>query len=254
MNNIDLMNEDCLQGLKKLDTDSVDLIVTSPPYFNARDYANYETYEDYLEFIKEVFTECLRVLKKGRMLCLNLSCVIQARQSRQHESVRFPIPYDVCSILTREVGYKFIDDIIWEKPESSAKNRNGNFFRNRKPLAYKPNIVTEQILVLQKPSDKLIDNILAKNKQRVSESLVLGEYERTNVWKIRPVKNKKHPAVFPIELPEKLISYYSFKHDLILDPFSGLGTTGQACKNLERFYLGFEQHENYFNLSTSLLL
>ena len=103
-----------------------------------------------------------------------------------------------------EIGFEFLEDIIWMKPDGSAPNRNGGFYRHRKPIAYKPNIVTEYILVFKKPAPFLIDKVI-KN-----ESLVADGYERTNVWQFNPDTSNWHPAPFPEALAERVIKYYSF--------------------------------------------
>ena len=107
------------------------------------------------------------------------------------------------------------------KPSGSVFNRNGGFFRNRQPLTYKPNCVNEYIFVFQKPCDFLIDKIIKEYKYKdvYIESLVSDNYEKTNIWKINPETKSKHPAPFPLKLSDNLIRYYSYKNDIILDPF-----------------------------------
>src|SRR5699024_5123516 len=104
-------------------------------------------------------------------------------------------------------------------------------------------------LVFQKPSKHLIDKTLKDNKEKVDESLVLGDYEKTSVWDIKPKKDKRHSAVFPLEIPNKIIQYYSFVDDTILDPFMGSGTTAIACMNTERNFIGFELDKTYYEKS-----
>ena len=79
-------------------------------------------------------------------------------------------------------------------------------------------------------------------------SKVVGNYERSNVWKINPKTNSKHPAPYPIELSDKIVSYYSFVGDIIIDPFFGSGTTGLSCKKYNRKCIGFEIHKEYIEL------
>ena len=243
-----IYNLDCMEGMSYMDDESVDLVLTSPPYFNAREYSQWDTYEDYLNDMVEVFRESTRVLKEGRMLIINVSPVLEKRKSRSHESKRYPIPFDLVYLLTRELDLLFIEDIIWKKPEGASYNRNGGFFRHRKPVAYKPNIVTEYVLVFRKKSNKLIDHILRKS-ETLEDSLVLGEYEKTNVWEISPARSKEHPAIFPEELSDKCILYYSFKDDIVLDMFMGSGTTAVSCIKNNRGYIGFERDLDYYSSS-----
>ena len=187
----------------------------------------------------------------GRFCAVNLSVVIEPRVKRHAESTRYPIPFHFVSLMT-ELGWRFIEDIVWVKPEGAVSNRNGGFFRHRKPLAYKPNTVTEYIFVFQKPCTFLIDKMI---KDVGADSLVLGEYDRTNVWEFSPeTKLKEHSAPYPIELPTKLIRYYSFVDDVVFDPFMGSNTTGLAANNLNRKYIGIERDEKYFKLSCDRVL
>ena len=232
--------------IKYVPDGSIHLTFTSPPYYNARDYSIYQSYEQYLEFLEKVFKEIYRVTKEGRFFILNTSPIIIPRVSRQHASRRYPIPYDIHPLLVR-MGWEFIDDIVWVKPEASVKNRNAGFLQHRKPLAYKPNARTEMIMVYRKKTDKLIDwNIRQYDKKIVEESKVIGNYETSNVWKIDPVFDRIHSAVFPIELCKRVIKFYSFKEDLVFDPFAGSGTLGKAAQILGRHFFLTEINPKYF--------
>lgn len=250
-----IYNMDCLDGMNKMEHNSMDICITSPPYYNAKDYSQWNTYQEYLDDMMEVFKKIFDVLKSGRMCCVNISTVIQPRKSRNSESKRIPIPFHYVNML-EQIGFKFLEDIIWVKPEGSSKNRGGRFFQDRQPLQYKPNVVNEYILVFQKPTNGLIDKILKKYKSLgdvYDRSLILGDYERTNIWFVNPQTKSKHPAPFPLEIPEKLIRYYSFENDNVIDPFIGSGTTAVACKNTNRNYIGFELNEDYFNMANKRL-
>jgi DNA modification methylase len=248
-----IINEDCLSGLKKIVDPCIDLTWTSPPYYNAKAYSEWPTYEDYLEFLKNVFLEIFRITKDGRMCVVNLSPVIVARESRAHESKRLAIPFHFFAIM-EEMGWKYIDDIVWVKPEGAAINRNGGFFQHRKPVAYKPNLVSETIFVFQKPANFLIDKIVRSyDKETLEKSLVNEEYERSNVWLINPETKSKHLAPYPEKLSDNIVKYYSFYGDLVLDPFLGSGTTLVSCKKLGRKGLGYEIHEEYVVMSEKRL-
>ena len=250
---LEIINEDCLIGLRNMNEVCVDLTWTSPPYYNAKSYSEWETYQDYLDFLEKVFSEIYRITKDGRMCVVNLSPVIVQRESRAHESKRLAIPFHFFSIMEK-IGWKYIDDIVWVKPEGAAINRNGGFFQHRKPVAYKPNLVSETILVFQKPANFLIDKIVRSYKDEVlKKSLVLEEYERSNVWLINPETKSKHLAPYPEKLSDNIIKYYSFYGDLILDPFLGSGTTLVSCKKYGRNGIGFEIHEEYVNMSKNRL-
>lgn len=231
--------------LKTIPAESVHLTFTSPPYYNARDYTIFESYEAYLEFLITVFTETHRITKEGRFFVLNTSPVIVPRMSRAHASKRYAIPYDIHPRLT-DIGWEFIDDITWVKPDYAAKNRNGGFFQHRKPLGYKANSVTESVMIYRKKTDKLLDwNMRQYDAETIESSKIVGDYEKTNVWHINPSADKVHPAVFPVELAARVIQFYSFKGDLVFDPFGGSGTVGEAAMALERYFLLCEKEEEY---------
>ena len=238
---------DCLELMNDIRESGVDLIVTSPPYFNAKSYSNWKTYEEYLLWLEGGgFRKAFNLLKDGRMCVVNLSVVIEPRLNRSQESRRLPIPFHFVPLMER-IGYKFLEDIIWVKPEGSAKNRNGGFYQHRQPVQYKPNVVNEYVLVFQKPMVGLIDKIVRSYRGEIKErSLVGDDYERTNVWYINPETKSKHPAPFPVELSNKIISYYSYENDVVLDMFGGSGTSAVSAKNLGRQFIIIEKEEVYY--------
>jgi DNA modification methylase len=243
---------DAEEILHELPAESVDLIFTSPPYYNARpEYTDYLSYEDYLLKMRRILHHAHRVLAEGRFFVMNVSPVLIRRANRNQASQRIAVPFDMHRLFVEE-GYDFIDDIIWEKPEGAgwATGRGRRFAADRNPLQYKPVPVTEYILVYRKHTDKLIDwNIRAHpDKKLVAESKIGDDYERTNIWRIKPAHDPRHPAVFPLELAEKVIRYYSFKGDVVLDPFAGIGTTGKAAAMLGRRFVLIEQNPKYMNI------
>ena len=233
-----IVNDDVVKTLKKVEDESVHLTFTSPPYYNARDYSIYDSYQSYLKFLEKVFAEVFRITKEGRFFVLNTSPIIIPRVGRKYSSKRYPIPYDMHYKLV-SMGWEFIDDIVWLKPEPSVKNRVAGFNLHRKPLAYKPNCITECLMVYRKKSNKLIDWIYKQYPEKtINESKIEDGYDTNNVWKIDPTFDKSHSAVFPIELCDRVIKYYSFKGDLVFDPFAGSGSVGvSAIKNDRHFFL-----------------
>lgn len=242
---VDIRIENCLDTMANIAPESLHLVVTSPPYFNAREYSQYDDYNNYLLKMQEIFAALTPLVAEGRFLAVNSSPIIIPRAKRSESSKRYPIPYDLHQIL-QNLGWEFIDDIVWVKPEPSVKNRIAGFSQHRKPLAYKPNVVTEMVMIYRKKTDKLIDwNIRQYDAGIVAQSLVADGFETNNVWNIAPQRHKIHTAVFPLKLAEKLISYYSFVGDLIYDPFTGSGTTGLAAKKLGRRFIGSEISADY---------
>lgn len=243
---------DSKEILADMPAESVDLIFTSPPYYNARpEYTDYITYEEYLLEMRKVIQQCHRVLVGGRFFVMNASPVLIRRVNRSESSHRIAVPFDIHRIFIEE-GFEFIDDIIWVKPEGAgwATGRGRRFAADRNPLQYKAVPVTEYVLVYRKRSNRLIDWFIRKhpNQEIIKQSKIKDNYEKTNLWKIHPVHSKSHPAVFPVELAEKVIQYYSFKNDVVLDPFAGIGTVGQAATNLCRRFVLIEINKEYVDI------
>jgi DNA modification methylase len=240
------VNGDVLEVLKLIKDESFHLTFTSPPYYNARDYSFYSSYQEYLDFLRNVFKETHRLTKEGRFLIVNSSPVIVPRVSRAHSSKRYPIPFDMHNFLMKD-GWEFVDDIIWQKPEFSVKNRVGGFLQHRKPLAYKPNSITEYLMVYRKKSDRLIDwNLKQYDLETIESSKVEDGFETTNVWRVDTSFDKTHSAVFPKGLCERVLKYYSMKGDLVFDPFGGSGTFGEVAIDNERNYFLTEIDNVYF--------
>ena len=245
-----IINSCCIKGMTAMKNANrkIQLTITSPPYYNVKDYVAYTDYSAYLTTLKTVFTLIHEITDDGRMCCVNLSNILIQRESRNSESSRIPLVFHFVPLM-EGIGWKFIEDIIWVKPEGAAKNRNGGFFQHRQPVAYKPNIINEYIFVFQKPSMYLIDKIVRGYDAVTSlNSKVDDGYERTNVWKINPETKSKHPAPYPETLVENLIRYYSFCGDLVLDPFIGSGTTAVSSYKLNRKSIGFEIHKEYIDM------
>jgi DNA modification methylase len=243
---------DSQETLADLPAESVDLVFTSPPYYNARpDYMDYVTYEEYLLVIRKVIQQCHRLLAEGRFFVMNVSPVLVRRASRSEASKRLAVPFDMHRLFVEE-GFDFIDDIIWEKPSGAgwATGRGRRFAADRNPLQYKAVPVTEYVLVYRKATDRLIDwNIRQHHDQAaVERSKIVGDYEQTNIWKIGPSHSKEHPAVFPTELAERVVRYYSCEGDVVLDPFAGIGTTGRAAAALGRRFVMAESDPGFVDV------
>lgn len=243
---------DAVNVLDEFPPDTAQLIITSPPYFNAKpQYSEYIDYQEYLDFLRKVVVRCHAILSEGRFFIINASPVLIRRTSRNNSSKRIPIPFDIHRIMDT-TDFEFIDDIIWVKPEGAGWNtgRGRRFAADRQPLQYKPVPVTEYVLVYRKKTNKLIDWNIRKhhNKRLVESSKIKGQYDITNVWHIPPGHHKDHPAIFPDELIRRLIKYYSFEDDLVLDPFAGSGTVGRVAIEMERRFLLIENNPQYFKV------
>ena len=237
-----LLVGDTEQTLSVLPDNSIQLIFTSPPYYNAREYSDYSSYIAYLDKMKSILIALHRVLEDGRFIVINVSPVITKRIGREFESTRYPIHYDFHSILTAS-GFYFVDEIQWIKPEPSVPDRVSGYRQTRKPLSYKPNCITESIMVYRKNADFLLDKNMKRYKgynRHEGE-----EIDTSNCWFIAPSRDKNHPAVFPEELVRRVLKYYSFEGDTVLDCFAGSGTTGKVAKSMNRLPVLCEINRDY---------
>lgn len=247
-----LIQGDAEETLAELPSESVDLVFTSPPYFNARpDYSEYAVYEEYLSKMRKIIQQSHRLLSEGRFFVINVSPVLIRRANRNESSRRIAVPFDLHRLFIDE-GFDFIDDIIWEKPSGAgwATGRGRRFAADRTPLQYKAVPVTEYLLVYRKRTDRLIDWNIRNHpdQEAVQRSKVEDDYERTNIWKVSPSHSKDHPAIFPDELVSRVIKYYSFEGDVVMDPFAGSGTLGRVAHNLKRRFVLSELDPEYVDV------
>ena len=192
----------------------------------------------------------------GKFFIINTSPALIARASRSESSTRIPVPFDIHRIFVEE-GFEFVDDIIWQKPEGAgwATIRGCRFSVDRNPMQYKPLPVTEYVMIYRKKPAVLIDHFIRNHpdQELIQRSKIVGDYEKTNVWRIKATKDKHYAGVLPRELVEKVISYYSFVNDVVLDPFGGIGTTAMAAASLKRRFVAIESAEDYVETMRSEL-
>ncbi len=246
-NNLKIINTDSRHLSKKISKECVHFIVTSPPYWNLRNYGYddqigfKQNYEDYLKDMKKVFKECFKVLKSGRFIAINIGTVVS------NDGMKF-ITGDFVKIC-EDIGFVFRKDIIWHKPKGQTKWQRGatQFSQNPYPLKYNTNINHEFILVFQKGDSLDIDlsNVKRFNKFFVRKNAY-------SVWDIPPVnspkKDEKHVAPFPEEIPRRLITLFSFENEIVLDPFAGCGTTNSVALELGRKTIAVEMSKDYCDL------
>ncbi len=252
------------ETMPELANGSVDLTVTSPPYWNAIDYdahaqdatldkaarKNYrprqaENYADYLQFLKRVFTETLRVTKAGGHCALVIGTVLL-------NGKHVPVPYHVTALM-EEIGWDFHQDIIWAKVTGGVK-RAGATIQNPYPGYYYPNLMLEYILLFRKPGEKkMYAGKTKQEKERDAMELdaVFTRDIANNIWHIAPVPPNQlpHPCPFPEELAYRLIRLFSYTGDLVLDPFAGIGTTLKVARATNRNYVGYELKKEYIKFA-----
>lgn len=176
-----IYNMDCLKGLKLMEDDSVDLIVTSPPYYNAREYSQYENLDEYLNNMREIFNEAKRVLKNYKVMVVNIGDVVGSLNKESKNSSKRKIPLGAYfTIMLEELGLVFIDDIIWDKGEVQSKR---NFVGEPYPHQKYPINCYEHILIFRKfEKDKVKPNCPRCGKNK---SVVNGVVNNTNTYECK---------------------------------------------------------------------
>ena len=222
----------------------VDAVITSPPYYNARDYSQFDSFGEFSAWCASWVGQVFAVVGDGRMVCINCSPVIEARISRSGRSRRWNVPHAITSAC-EATGAWFCEDLTWEKPEGAAINRGQRFYVDRHPMQWRANATTERIICYQKPTTELNDKLIA----RKGGERVVGDYPRGEVWRMNPELATEHPAPFPEVLPFDLTRLYTWPSETTLDPFMGSGTTGVAAMNLQRSFIGIEREPKYFDIA-----
>ncbi|MCX6639102.1 MAG: site-specific DNA-methyltransferase [bacterium] len=215
---------------------SVHLMVTSPPYNVGKDYDEDFTLDEYRAFLKRVWAEVKRVLVPGGRACINV-----ANLGR-----RPYIPLDAFIIADLlDLGFLMRGEILWNKAASSSPSTAwGSWLSAKNPILRD---VHEYILVFSK------DTYSRQSLRRESTISKEGFLEYTkSVWSFpaEPARKIGHPAPFPTELPLRLIQLYTFKGEVVLDPFMGSGQTALAALKTGRGFVGYEVDEGYARLAT----
>jgi len=228
--------------MSELKDNSVHLVVTSPPYYNAPfDYPDlFETYDDFLKLIRNVAIQLRRVLDKGRIACFVCDDTLI-------EGKKYPIVADITKIFIEE-GFKYRDKIIWVKPEGYIRisRRSGVLIQHPYPMYYYPDNLQESILIFQNGDfdySEIPEGKREKSKVDMEEWSE-GKWYLT-IWKITnvlPINNRleKGIAAYPEEIPYRLIKLFSYKGETVLDPFFGSGTTLKVAHELDRKCVGYE--------------
>jgi len=230
------------QAMKELEDNSVHLVVTSPPYYNAPfDYPGlFESYDDFKNLIRNVARELKRVLDQGRIACFVCDDTLI-------EGKKYPVVADITKIFIEE-GFKYRERITWVKPEGYIRisRRSGVLLQHPYPMYYYPDNLQESILIFQNgdfdygriPQEKKEESIVDLDETQ-NEKWYLSVWNITNVL---PFKNRleKGIAAFPEEIPYRLIKLFSYKGEVVLDPFMGSGTTLKVACELGRNCVGYE--------------
>lgn len=233
--NIKLILGDCLEKMKEIPDNNIDLIITSPPYFNLKDYSQWAKYDDYLLDIAKCFKELKRILKQGRHIAWNIQDNIP-NPSKVLGRRYYALMPDTIKIA-QGFGFEWERNIIWNK--NNATQVLFGSYPQPPNMIY--SCVTESICIFRKPGKTDLSNKTEASKVLQKEWNVY----KNNLWHMHPETHSTHPAPFPVELPSRLIKMHSFINDLVLDPYSGSATTAIACILLKRNFIGYEKSKIY---------
>jgi site-specific DNA-methyltransferase (adenine-specific) len=234
--------------MPEIEDQSVQLMVTSPPYWCIKDYSHpgqigfSQSYEEYVNDIKQVLRETYRVLSPGCRAVINIGDQYLRAKDFGRYRVQ-PIPADLI-VGAREIGFDFMGNIIWRKISTTKTSGGGSwmgsiYYPKDGQITYEH----EYIIVLKKPGDWPRPTAQQKEKSELTKE------ERSSwfrgIWEIHPERQEDHVAMFPVEIPFRLIKMYSFHGETVLDPFLGSGTTLKAAQMLGRNGLGYEINERF---------
>lgn len=236
------------RSLNQIKDKSVQLIITSPPYWQLKDYGTEnqigfnDSYEEYINNLNLVWKECNRVLCDGCRLCINIGDQF-ARSVYYGRYKVIPIRTEIIRFC-ESLGMDYMGAIIWQKNTTMNTSGGGAVMGS---FPYPRNgilkIDYEFILIFKK-----LGNAPKPTKQQKEQSVMTKEEWReyfSSHWNFNGVKQMGHIAMFPEELPKRLIKMFSFVGETVLDPFAGSGTTSLAAKNLGRNSVGYEINRNF---------
>jgi DNA modification methylase len=242
-----IINGDSRQ-MSELKEESVHLIVTSPPYWQLKDYGTenqigfHDDYETYINHLNLTWQECFRVLHKGCRLCINIGDQF-ARSTYYGRYKIIPIHTEIIKFCEM-IGFDFMGQIIWQKATtmntSGGASIMGSYPNPRNGIV---KLDFEYILLFKKQG-----HAPNPTKEQKQNSAMTNEEWNTYFnghWYFSGAKQDKHLAMFPEELPHRLIKMFSFPGETVLDPFMGSGTTALAAKNLNRNSVGYEINPDF---------
>ena len=233
------------ENMKDIPNNSLHLMITSPPYNVSKEYDNDLSLEEYLNLLKNCFTETYRVLVDGGRACINIANI--------GRKPYIPLS-DYVSKIMIEIGFNMRGEIIWNKSAGAGISTAwGSFQSASNPILRD---VHEYILIFSKGNYKRERD--KEEKELRKDNITKEEFiEWTkSVWTMNTESAKRigHPAPFPEELPNRLIKLFSFTNDIVIDPFMGSGTTAIAAIKNKRNFVGYEINKEYINLANNRIL
>jgi len=236
-----IINEDVLVGLKQIPDETVSLVFNSPPYNTDIKYNSHDDnmpWDEYLAWIKEVWTECNRVLRPGGRLVINIDATTNWDEDRDKEYIR-PIYARLVEQMD-DIGLNFRGEILWLKHQVVGRQTAwGSYMSCSNPVIRRNH---EYLLIWSKDSWKLEgDSEMSDMTDKEFQDWTMSS------WEIVPETRSygRHPAPFPEELARRVIKLFSYRGDVVLDPFSGSGTTCKVAVDNWRKYIGIELDKDY---------
>ena len=239
---------DC-RTMKEIPDQSIQLTVTSPPYYNAPfDYPDlFGDYKEFLTLIQDVCQDLYRVSAPGRIVCFITDDMLVKGQ-------KYPVVADITRLMLR-AGFRYRDRIVWVKPKGYMRisRRSGVVIQHPYPMYYYPDNIQESILIFQKGrfDYSYVRNLPSSllEKSRIPLKDYNGDEWHLTVWNITNVlplgpRIEKGIAAFPEEIPKRLIKLFSFHGETVLDPFLGSGTTMKVAQELGRNSWGYETDQS----------
>ncbi len=253
------------ENMSEIPNSTVDLIITSPPYFNIKDYSkdgyqiekhsasnasdlgSYQTFQEYIQALLTVWKECERVLVPNGKLCINVPLLpmIKKNYSTHYNRDIFDIQSNIQNSILEGTKLHLMDLYIWNRTNSTKKLMFGSYPYPRNFYAQN---TTEFITVYVKDGSPKNTPKEIKEKSEITQEEWVTFTKQ--IWDI-PIPNKKdlgfgkHSAIMPEEIPYRCIKMFSCVNDVVLDPFAGSGTTLRVAKQLDRNYIGYELYDNY---------
>lgn len=246
-----VIQDDCFYVMEQIPPNSIDLIVTSPPYNVGMAYETVLPWPRYFGFLHDFIYLCKRCLRDGGVLAVNLPKEIKLRKEQintlHRRVVRMASRFE---FMCEEAGLLPRESIVWAKG-----SREGEPYSHISATGSDNNLYirsTCEIITLHSKNRYFYDGGTGR---RGREAVPFTD-ETKDVWWLRPKSSRKHPRPFPVEIPDRLIRMFTLtrKHrPIVLDPFAGIGTTGLAAKDLGRDYILIERYGDYCKVARNLI-
>lgn len=254
------------RNMSEIPDNSIHLIVTSPPYFNIKDYSkdgyqlnkisrkkdgqigDIKNYKKYIQELLKVWKECERVLKPNGKLVINVPLLPMLKKDldTHHNRHIFDINADIEYSILNNTNLFLYDIFIWNRTNPSKRLMFGSYPYPRNFYAQNTSEFITVYVKDGKPDNNVSKEIKERSKLTEKEWV---EYTK-QIWNI-PIPNKsdpafgKHSAIMPEEIVKRVVKLFTFKEDMVLDPFTGSGTTLKVAKELGRHYVGYEIMKSY---------